>query len=190
MKKIFIKYPTLLKLLPNSSRNNQEFMWPIVNQNPESFQYVSDEIKKDKDYILSFFVNPKDRFICGINGQNLQELLNKRKRSLFLKYCSPELKDNVVFIYHLLTFYEYECDYQCLDYLPNKYLDSLQFWLDYIEKHGFFSVYQVALNKSEVLKEITIHFKSNFSHHVSLPLVHIHDIDVLKEYCRKGELND
>lgn len=187
MKKIFIKYPTLLKLLPSSFKNNKEFMWSIINQNPQCFEYASAILKNDVEFILSFFVSKKEQFIIGFNGENLQHLLEKRQRHLFLKYCSDDLKNNLNFIYRLLTHYEYENDYHCLEYLPYPYLNSLAFWIKHIENNGFYSLYHLALEESEVLKNITIKIDSYLSHPVALPLSQIHDIELLKEYCQKNK---
>lgn len=184
MKTLLIKFPSLLKFLPSSVKANQEFMVSIIQKNAQCFKYASNTLKDNETFILSFFVDGAHRYFNHSYSPKEMKQLKKKKHELFLKYCSESLKNNSNFMLELITRYEYELNYEFVQFLPSSYLDDLSFWIQYIEKNGFLSFYQLAIEKSSTLKHVYITTQIE-SRTLSFSLEQIYDIDLLKEYLGK-----
>lgn len=160
MKFIFIKYPKLIQYLPRCLKGNKEWLRKIIDHNTEAFQYVSDDIKKDKKYILSFF-EPYDYPFSELSTietkhSSYQEEIQrgKRKRYLLLKYCDSSLKENMDNFSELLVAAEDEGYYEALTYIPLKFKDNLDFWLNVIQKNTSFIFFHKIIEQSDYLKSI------------------------------------
>lgn len=162
MKTLFIKYPNLIQFLPKCLKSNKNWLRSIIEQNTEVFQYVGGDLKKDKEYILSFFEQYHYPF-SGLSTLEVKHLSyqeemkrSKRKRYLLLKYCNHTLKDNMNDFSDLLIAAESEGDYEALNYFPEQFINNLNFWLIIIKKQTSFIFFHKTIQKSSYLKNIKL----------------------------------
>lgn len=138
MKTLFIKYPKLIKFLPRKLKNNKSWLREIIEQNTESFQYVSDDIKNDKDYILSFLQSTPIDFLHGEQGMQKTGSTYKQDEwknyyKLF-EYADNSLKQDFNFLISIMSYAQNVFDLRFYSFLPENIKKSSSFWIELIKK--------------------------------------------------------
>jgi hypothetical protein len=181
-----IHFPQVLKFLPEKLKKDKAFLFPIIDKNTEAFQYVSESLKKDTEFILSFFNNSYSHI------NNLEKrysyIYHTRKRHLLYEYCSIELKENREFLLHLLVEAEKEQNQKILYSLPDKYFHNLEFWVDFLQistcRLWDISFYKKTLRQSFALQNI----KRQANNALNESLLDFFDLDWMKQQVEKNKL--
>lgn len=182
---ILTHFPFLIPYLPQKYKQNKKFLWPIIDKNTESFQYVDDSLKNDSAFIFSFFIDIKKEVE---HQSKFNVIYQKRKRHYLYEYCSINLKNNREFLLHLLVLAEKEQNEKILYALPSQYFHSLEFWIDFLAlspcRNWNLSFYKKALSKSFSLQNI----KRKNSDGLNECLLDFFDLDWMKQQAEKQRL--